>query len=98
MKNAVSGNYNFTLLGHTHYSFDFKHNNKTLINPVSVGQNRKNGGIASWVIFETNSLRYKFMNTKYSVYKLVNEVKLIDSSNKYLYKVLERWEKIFLIF
>jgi predicted phosphodiesterase len=37
---------NFVLIGHSHYSFGCKTRDSILLNAGSVGQSRKNGGIA----------------------------------------------------
>ncbi|MEO8949205.1 MAG: metallophosphoesterase family protein [Mucilaginibacter sp.] len=90
LKRALSGNYDYVFVGHSHYSFDFLFDSKTLINPGSVGQNRKKGGCASWVLFDTSEFNYRFIDTNYSINNLLLMIDKVDPQNDYLKRVLLR--------
>tara|TARA_B100001250_G_scaffold149451_1_gene128029 strand:+ start:26239 stop:26943 length:705 start_codon:yes stop_codon:yes gene_type:complete len=83
-------NHNFVLVGHSHYSFSFDCGNSILINSGSVGQSRKKGGIANWVLIDTNSKSYEINDTLYEIDELLLEINKFDPNNKYLKEVLLR--------
>ena len=66
------------IVGHTHYQHVEKVGNKIIINPGSVGQNRKKSGLADWAVFETESLLVTQYSTPYSTEKLIKECESID--------------------
>lgn len=79
------------LLGHTHYPYVFKYNDKYVINPGSIGQSRLCGGIASWGLVKIGKeIKYFPKQTEFSVDNLYNEVKERDKTNTYLADVLKR--------
>ncbi|MDC1434451.1 YfcE family phosphodiesterase [Flavobacteriaceae bacterium] len=82
--------FDFVLVGHSHYPFIKRLSHSTIINPGSVGQNRKEGGVANWAFMdlETNSL--EIMNTYYSVIKLAQKVKKHDPNVAYNHSILFR--------
>ncbi|WP_408955689.1 metallophosphoesterase family protein [Natroniella sp. ANB-PHB2] len=91
LKNRALGyEADFVFIGHTHYPFIYEYNNKTLINPGSVGQNRKTGGVANWAFLDLEKNRYMIKKTYYDKEKLLEQVKRIDFDNKYLVDVLNR--------
>jgi predicted phosphodiesterase len=51
---------------------------KIIINPGSVGQNRKKSGLADWAVFETESVSVTHYSTPYSTENLINECEGID--------------------
>jgi len=85
---SMCKNFDYIFIGHTHYPFTFTHNKTTLINTGSVGQNRYEGGIACWVLFDTENKTIQFMNNKYNIMHLINEIE--DDDNPYLKDVLMR--------
>ena len=82
--------FNFVLIGHSHYSFAIRNENSILINPGSVGQSRQNGGKASWCILNTDNSCFQFLSTDYSTKNLLEEVSKKDPDVKYLGDILVR--------
>ena len=80
----------FVFIGHSHYSFIYKYNNKVLVNVGSVGQNRKIGGIANWAFLDTTKNICLIQETPYDTKPLMKQVKTIDPNVKYLEYVLNR--------
>jgi putative phosphoesterase len=87
---VTDSRHDFYLFGHTHYQFGFCRNNKTIINPGSVGQSKNCGGFAHWAILDLNSLEIIFRSTKYNRRELINSVKRIDPTNIPLLNLLFR--------
>ncbi len=92
-KKCLDYNADFVFIGHSHYSFIYKNNNKVLINVGSVGQNREVGGIANWGLLNTNKNICIIKETPYNTKKLVNQATKIDPKHKYLVNVLNRKPK-----
>ncbi|NRF39194.1 metallophosphoesterase [Pedobacter foliorum] len=86
--NSIS--HDFVLVGHSHYSFSRRCKDSTLVNCGSVGQSRQNGGLASWVLFNTDNKTYQSRATPYDTSELLKEVQLLDSEFKYSSKILSR--------
>lgn len=80
----------FVLIGHSHYQFMHKNKNSTLINTGSVGQSRKKGGEANWVLIDTVTKVAQLKATEYDVSKLEKEVAITDPQNPYLRDILKR--------
>lgn len=85
-----SSQHDFVLMGHTHYSFTYQCKHSIIINPGSVGQSRENGGFAYWSLVDTKDKSYKLIKTPYDCSDLLEEIKIIDSKNIYLSKILNR--------
>ena len=85
-----SKDYDFVLMGHTHYAFSYKCEHSIIINPGSVGQSREKGGVAYWSIVDTKDKSYELIKTPYDNSELLKEIKIIDSDNKYLSDILKR--------
>ena len=82
--------FDFVLVGHSHYPFAIRNKNSVLINPGSVGQSRQIGGKASWCIINTDNGCFQFYNSGYNTENLLKEVSEKDSEIKYLKEVLKR--------
>lgn len=80
----------FVLIGHSHYQFIHKNKNSILINVGSVGQSRKEGGIANWVLIDTLTKNVELKATRYGTTELEHEVETIDPGNPYLRTILKR--------
>lgn len=80
----------YVLVGHSHYPFIKKLSNSTIINPGSVGQNRLEGGVASWVLMDLEEVKTKIISTKYSVKSLAEKVRVLDPDKPYNYSILFR--------
>jgi len=88
LRRCITKEYDFVLVGHSHYSFSYKGEYGTLINVGSVGQNRKRGGYADWVFIDTRSKYFEIKSTKYNVQRLSKMVKQIDPNHSYNYNIL----------
>ena len=82
--------YDFVLIGHSHYAFAVHNNSSILINPGSVGQSRQIGGKADWCIINTANKCFQFISTDYNVQNLLKEVSEKDPDVKYLTSILKR--------
>lgn len=80
----------FTVFGHTHYPFLHTLDNKLLINPGSVGQSRDVGGLASYVIVNTENLTVRFKRLAFDFSKLIETAKCRDPELEYLWKIMNR--------
>ena len=78
------------LVGHSHYPFIKKLSHSIIINPGSVGQNRQQGGVATWVFMDLDKLTIEIISTKYSVKRLAKKVKTFDPDKSYNYSILFR--------
>lgn len=87
---CTSYDYDFILMGHTHYPFILPGFKTTLMNPGSVGQPREKAGFASWAIINTNTKVVRFVNSYYKPSRIIQEVRKIDPQLPYLYQVLTR--------
>ncbi len=90
LEQCNSNIHDFVLIGHSHYSFSYRCKHSTLINSGSVGQSRQKGGIANWLLINTENKCYQVMATPYDVSSLVDDVRLIDPDFEYGYSVLIR--------
>ena len=80
----------FVLVGHSHYPFIKKLCHSTIINPGSVGQNRQEGGVATWGFMDLEKIVIEIISTKYSVKSLSEKVKILDPGKAYNYSILFR--------
>jgi putative phosphoesterase len=76
--------------GHTHIQYMKKVDGTLFVGVGSVGQNRIQGGVANWVIFDTDTESVTTMATPFDIRKIAEEVAKIDGKDSYLYKVLFR--------
>jgi putative phosphoesterase len=81
--------YDYVILGHTHHKMIRKVGNTTIINPGSLGQQRDGKG-CSFLVLDTFSNTFEFQIVTYDISKLVDDIKIYDSSNERLIKVLYR--------
>lgn len=80
----------FTIFGHTHYPFIHTYDNKVLINPGSVGQPRDVGGLASYVIINTDNFSTRFKRLRFDFLPIIEIAKSRDGDLDYLWKIMER--------
>ncbi len=80
----------FVLIGHSHYQFIHRNTDSLLVNVGSVGQSRSTGGLAQWVIINTDSKSLQLMSTSYDTSKLIKHSIQIDFKIPYLREVLTR--------
>lgn len=82
--------FDFIFSGHTHYACAFKTTHGLAINPGSVGQSRRKGGYAEWVLLDTANSSFQFRSTPYPVEDLRREVAELDLDTSYHYRILTR--------
>ena len=78
------------VIGHSHQQFQTKNNNFLLVNPGSIGQNRKNLNIISFCEFDTSQKSFIFHNLEYDstvVIKKMIDLKYPDSCVNYYKKM-----------
>ena len=90
LEKANNPEIDFVLVGHSHYPFIKKLSYSTIINPGSVGQNRKEGGVATWVFMNIEEMKIEIVSTKYPVLSLAENVKTYDPDKEYNYSILFR--------
>ena len=78
------------LLGHTHYPMTLRLGACLVLNPGSVGQARDLGGLASWLLFDTNNRVFANRRSPYPVSDLIAEVKRRDPHLPKLWQLLLR--------
>jgi len=84
----------FVFIGHSHYAFQHITSGSVLINAGSVGQSRKKGGLAQWVLLDTMSSKADFMTSAYNVKPLLADIDFIDPGHAYLSKILTRANEV----
>jgi predicted phosphodiesterase len=82
--------HDFVLIGHSHYAFSFRCANSTLINCGSVGQSRQKGGLAFWVVINTENKSFEIKATPYDVSQLLKEIEMFELKIGYSSKILQR--------
>jgi predicted phosphodiesterase len=90
MERCDDPEYDFVLIGHSHYPFIHKNRHSTLINPGSVGQSRLEGGYANWALIDTENKSAALKATKYNISELISEIALNDPDIPYLREILLR--------
>jgi putative phosphoesterase len=80
------------LIGHSHYQFHWEKRGKHVVNPGSVGQARKKGGLAEWaeIDIDGNSIHVHLFQIPYSIDRLVGQVSQNDPDIPYLKSILLR--------
>jgi putative phosphoesterase len=78
------------ILGHTHHPMNLRlKNNKTVLNPGSVGQPRNLGSNAYWLLINDKDMKINFMKTKYPLKNLIKSIYKNDKNNKSLLKYFQ---------
>jgi putative phosphoesterase len=90
LNSATQTDYDYVLIGHSHYQFLHRSKNTILLNPGSVGQSRSMGGQAEWAILDTENEVIKMKTTVYDTSKLLEDINFKDPNNKYLKSILIR--------
>lgn len=84
-----SGN-KVSVYGHAHYPYIHANNGCYLVNPGSIGQPRDVGGLASYVIVNTENLVFRFMRRAFNIDPILDAVKKYDPELEYLAKIMVR--------
>jgi len=82
------------IMGHTHYPMVGFTQGKLLINPGSVGQSRRYGGIAEWAVFYMDTGMVVPQCTPYDVQPVMKDCYKYDKNVPYLVEVLQRGKAI----
>ncbi len=90
LERCNSDEYDFVLIGHSHYAFSYQCTNSMLINCGSVGQSRQKGGVAYWATVDTKDKGFAINTTPYDISGLLADVKENDPKAEYSYKILLR--------
>lgn len=90
LESELEKEFDYVFVGHSHYSFHFQKEGRHLVNVGSVGQNRKQGGVAEWCIFNTVEKSIFMMKTPYDQKNIVEKIDKYDPNIPYLKAVLNR--------
>ncbi|SES34685.1 phosphoesterase, MJ0936 family [Vreelandella subterranea] len=80
----------YTIFGHTHYPFLHEHQGRYLLNPGSVGQPRDTGGLASYIIINTDNDVIRFKRTSFDKLAIINASREHDPNLGYLADIMNR--------
>lgn len=69
---GLNGKY---FVGHSHYQFIINHPGLTIVNPGSLGQNRRQKNIASYLVWDTTHASFAFENFVYNTTRFQNAMK-----------------------
>lgn len=78
------------MMGHTHYPLVGFVQNTLVINPGSVGQSRRYGGVAEWAVFYIDTGMVVPQYTPYDVRLVIEDCYEYDKEVPYLVEVLQR--------
>lgn len=78
------------IMGHTHYQMIGVADGKLIINPGSVGQSRRYGGVAEWAVLYEDNCMVVPQAAFYDVDKVIEDCRRYDEDVPYLSEVLRR--------
>lgn len=90
LEKCAFSNFDFVLIGHSHYPFVYQTKTSTLINVGSVGQSRYMGGVANWTVINTENKCIEMKSTDYDVRSLLKEIEQTDPHMNYMKEILMR--------
>lgn len=90
LERCAAQEFDFVVLGHTHYPMLQKVGKTLIVNPGSVGQPRNHQPGAHWVFFDTDSRKLEFRNEQYDSSVLIRECQQRHPKLPYLAEVLVR--------
>jgi len=64
------------IIGHSHQQFIRHENNHTIVNPGSVGQNRKYINVINYALFDSENNTFELKQTKYNINLLLDKMKI----------------------
>ncbi len=85
----IDKQYNYIIVGHTHYKMKREIEGIKLINPGSIGQPR-DGGKPSYVVIDTNKNTEAFYEIDYDKESLIREIYNNNETLTYLIEILNR--------
>jgi putative phosphoesterase len=80
----------FTVFGHTHYPFLHNYEGRYLLNPGSVGQPRDVGGLASYIIINSENRVIRFKRKPFDTAQIVKAACEYDPGLGYLAAIMDR--------
>jgi len=80
----------YTIFGHTHYPFLHSHAGQHLLNPGSVGQPRDMGGLASYVVINSENRVIRFKRKPFDTAAVVQAARENDPELAYLAAIMSR--------
>lgn len=80
----------YTIFGHTHYPLLYRHKNRILINPGSVGQPRDVGGKACYALVDQLTNEVQFCRVEFDIQKVIEAAMKYDPGLPYLQNVMKR--------
>jgi putative phosphoesterase len=90
LKRCAGSEYDWVVMGHTHYPMVQQVGNTVLVNPGSVGQPRNGVPAAHWALLDTSNRRLEFRVEPYDREPLIRECRLRHPELPYLAEILER--------
>ncbi len=66
------------LVGHTHHQFHYRNNGYELINPGSVGQNRKRINFLEYAVYDDEKLSFDFYSETYNTDSLIQKMRVLN--------------------
>ncbi|WP_310604083.1 metallophosphoesterase family protein [Anaerosporobacter sp.] len=88
---AINGDFDYIILGHTHFKLECSVGNTRIINPGSLGQPRDGKGFGFYLL-DLDKEEGKFININVDTRELYNEIDNYDRELVKLKEVLERRE------
>jgi putative phosphoesterase len=92
-EDVLKSNYSecdYTVFGHTHYSFLHSQGEQMLINPGSVGQSREGGGSARYAIVNLANNVVRFKCAQYDIASIESYALSVDPELSYLRTIFHR--------
>jgi len=86
----IGNGQDFVFLGHTHYPVVFQNNGCLIANPGSVGQPRDIGGLASYMILNTQTKSLAHRRVPFSTTSVIKSAKQYDPNLPYLRDIMTR--------
>lgn len=80
----------YTIFGHTHYPFLHSHAGQHLLNPGSVGQPRDMGGLASYVVINSENRVVRFKRKPFDTAVVMQAARENDPELAYLAAIMSR--------
>lgn len=87
---CASGQFDWVLLGHTHYAMERQHGHTRIVNPGSVGQPRDRKPGAHWALLDTEKNSIAHHCESYDTAWIADQCQRLQPEMPYLWKVLTR--------
>lgn len=87
LENCASDDYDWVVLGHTHYAMHHTIRGTHIVNPGSVGQPRNRKAGAQWALLDTESRQVDFKTEHYDVTAVIERSRALHPEIPYLSNV-----------